>query len=78
MLRATLTSPDAPQRISVMMIAEAMHQAQVAPIINGSRKVRYIENSAPTNEITQVATAAYHLHPFGPYEDIAQVIKIRM
>ena len=37
---------------AVMTIAEVRHHAHVAPMTNGSRKVRYIENNVPPTVIT--------------------------
>ncbi|GAH84691.1 unnamed protein product, partial [marine sediment metagenome] len=55
------------QRINVITIAELMHQAHVAPITNGSRNVRYIENKTPNQASDQIATVLNFINDLGPY-----------
>jgi hypothetical protein len=44
-----------------------MHQAQVAPITNGSRNVKYIENKTPNQARDQIANVLNFIIDLGPY-----------
>lgn len=41
--------------MSVIRTAEVMHHIQVAPITNGSKNVRYIENRTPNHAMSHIA-----------------------
>ena len=43
------------------MTAEEIHHMQVAPMTNGSRNVRYVENSTPNMHIPHMASTANFL-----------------
>ena len=64
------------QNNKVITTAEVKHQAQVAPITKGSRKVRYIENTIPNNVNPQRLNILIFRHFLSPKIETSLTIPI--
>jgi len=64
------------KKIKVIIMAEAMHQAHVAPITNGSMNVRYMENRIPINAINQTEIELNLRIDLGPNVSKNHIIRI--
>jgi hypothetical protein len=54
-------------KITDMIRADDKHHKQVAPMTNGSKKVRYRLNKAPTSAIAHITSQAGFFQSAGPY-----------
>ena len=63
-------------RSRVMTTAEVKHQAHVAPMTKGSRKVRYTENRVPKRAAAHSKSRAFPPTPSGP--DRAMIQRMNM